>query len=162
MDSDSNDHNDASLESRKQMHFSMIDYECRLKTFKNWPFNGSKKKKIKCTAEAMAESGFYCPNPTDEPDTVCCFLCMRTLDGWEETDVPDEEHARKQKDICPYLGMKRNGGVDKMSPEEVNSLKEMQRHLWSLNNPEDKIDNYFSSLVEKFEKVNKIRVVPVF
>ncbi|XP_071745770.1 baculoviral IAP repeat-containing protein 5-like [Lepeophtheirus salmonis] len=71
-------------------------YEDRLKTFKSWPL----KNGTKCTPEEMAASGFYFVGNKKEPDLVRCYYCLRELDGWEPTDVPHEEHARKP---CPFI-----------------------------------------------------------
>jgi len=150
MDQNSEDHNLGT--TRENQHFSMIHYENRLQTFSNWPFNDLKRQ-VKCTAEAMAKSGFYCPNPDEEPDTVCCFLCMKTLDGWEKSDIPDEEHARKQKDACLFLNMKER--TDKlMSIGEILQLKKIQHLVWNMNKTADAV-NYFLTLTKKFSELER-------
>lgn len=42
----------------------------------------------------MAEAGFYFIGDKKEPDVVQCFLCEKTLDGWESTDDPWLEHSK--------------------------------------------------------------------
>jgi len=128
----------------KEKHFSMIDFKLRRETFSNWPFNGLKR--LKCTADAMARSGFYCPNPLDEPDTVCCFLCMKTLDGWEKSDVPDEEHGRNHENACLFLTFKERDS-SKMTLADIICLKKQQHIIWNRVNSEER--KYFTQLKGK-------------
>ncbi|XP_023221678.1 baculoviral IAP repeat-containing protein 5-like [Centruroides sculpturatus] len=72
----------------KNLDFEHCLEEERLKSFKNWSF----KSGCACTAEKMAEAGFYhCPTD-DEPDLVRCYVCFKELDGWEANDDPWKEH----------------------------------------------------------------------
>lgn len=71
----------------------MIMEEARLKTFTNWPL----KESVTCNAKKMAEAGFYCIDPEENPDSVQCFLCKKQLDGWEEQDDPWVEHINHAK-----------------------------------------------------------------
>ncbi|XP_064643089.1 baculoviral IAP repeat-containing protein 5-like [Lineus longissimus] len=64
--------------------------EKRLETFKSWPF----EENCFCTAEKMAEAGFIHCQDDNEPDVVKCFICYKTLDGWEPEDDPWDEHKR--------------------------------------------------------------------
>ena len=48
----------------------------------------------------MAEAGFYHVGSESEPDLVRCYYCRRELDGWEPTDVPWDEHKRRE---CPFI-----------------------------------------------------------
>ena len=48
----------------------------------------------------MAEAGFYHVGNDNEPDLVRCYYCRRELDGWEPTDVPWDEHKRRD---CPFI-----------------------------------------------------------
>ena len=50
----------------------------------------------------MAEAGFYLVGNANEPDLVRCYYCRRELDGWEPTDVPWDEHKRRN---CPYISL---------------------------------------------------------
>ena len=52
--------------------------------------------------ESLAEAGFYW-NPTPEDkDQVECFLCGKTLAGWEEDDDPLELHWLKCREACGW------------------------------------------------------------
>ncbi|XP_017475957.1 PREDICTED: baculoviral IAP repeat-containing protein 5 [Rhagoletis zephyria] len=62
----------------------------RVESFKKWPFDDSSA----CSIKKMAEAGFYWSGNEREPDTVTCYVCNKTLDGWEPTDDPWKEHAK--------------------------------------------------------------------
>lgn len=55
----------------------------------------------------LAEAGFYFVGDESEPDVVECFLCQKTLDGWEENDDPWSEHLKHSPNcqfaqlLCP-------------------------------------------------------------
>ncbi|XP_039956043.1 baculoviral IAP repeat-containing protein 5.2-B [Bactrocera tryoni] len=70
----------------------------RLKSFKKWPFDESSA----CSAKKMAEAGFYWSGNDREPDTVTCYICNKTLDGWERSDDPWKEHA-KHAPQCSFV-----------------------------------------------------------
>ncbi|XP_039287738.1 baculoviral IAP repeat-containing protein 5.2-B-like isoform X2 [Nilaparvata lugens] len=70
----------------------------RLQTFKYWPFDD----KVQCNAKRMAAAGFYATGGREEPDLACCFVCKKSLNGWEETDDPWEEH-KKHCPTCPFV-----------------------------------------------------------
>ena len=53
----------------------MLNFEARIKTFKNWPFDAD----CSCTPEKMAEAGFYCCGGNNEPDLVRCYFCRKEL-----------------------------------------------------------------------------------
>ncbi|KAE8354964.1 hypothetical protein BDV28DRAFT_63406 [Aspergillus coremiiformis] len=46
----------------------------------------------------LAHAGFYYNPYETNPDNTTCFLCHRTLDGWEEEDNPITEHLKHAKD----------------------------------------------------------------
>lgn len=41
----------------------------------------------------FAQAGFYHNPDAPGSDKVTCFLCHKSMDGWVETDDPDQEHA---------------------------------------------------------------------
>ncbi|KAJ8339555.1 hypothetical protein SKAU_G00363410 [Synaphobranchus kaupii] len=89
------------LRAYDQMYF----YERRLQTFADWPF----LEDCKCTPEQMAKAGFvHCPSE-NEPDVACCFFCLRELEGWEPTDDPWAEHAKRAPN-CSFLLLKKDVG----------------------------------------------------
>jgi len=65
----------------------------RLKTFENWPNNAPQY------VQALVDAGFFY---TGTSDHVKCFQCGKGLKNWEETDIPDEEHARWHP-TCPFV-----------------------------------------------------------
>ncbi|XP_065065688.1 baculoviral IAP repeat-containing protein 5-like [Rhopilema esculentum] len=72
----------------------------RLKTFKDWPFHDN----CNCTAEMMAEAGFYHTPSSNEPDLVTCYVCYKEMDGWEPTDDPWVEH-KNHSSKCPFVAI---------------------------------------------------------
>ncbi|CAH8621915.1 unnamed protein product [Schistosoma rodhaini] len=89
--------------------FRLSNYSYRLSTLSNWPYDGNSL----CTAEKMAKSGFYRPNPSN-PTTTQCFVCMKELEGWEPDDDPDKEH-KSHSPKCPFLKSKQ---YEQMTYEE--------------------------------------------
>ncbi|CAH3174183.1 unnamed protein product [Porites evermanni] len=80
--------------------FSMNQLQNRLATFKDWPF--TEETGSSCTAEKMAEAGFFhSPNDRDA-DIARCFVCFKELEGWEPEDNPMEEH-KSHSPKCEFL-----------------------------------------------------------
>lgn len=77
---------------------NMNQLSARLRSFKDWPF----KDDCLCTAEKMAEAGFYHTPSENEPDLVTCYVCCKEMDGWEPTDDPWAEHKNHSK-ACPFI-----------------------------------------------------------
>jgi len=75
----------------------MIDEKTRLDSFKTWPF-----KHGSCIKEKMAGAGFYKCNLKGDVDSVRCFVCFKTLDGWEESDDPFVEHGKLSPN-CSFI-----------------------------------------------------------
>ncbi|KAI5797683.1 hypothetical protein EDC01DRAFT_744009 [Geopyxis carbonaria] len=50
------------------------------------------------TPKSLADAGFFFAPSEDSPDNVTCFLCGKSLDGWESGDDPLAEHLRHSKD----------------------------------------------------------------
>ncbi|OKL56120.1 hypothetical protein UA08_08699 [Talaromyces atroroseus] len=80
---------------------SMAIVEARRTTFAiGWPHDG--KSGWVCQSDKMVEAGWYfCPNE-ESPDLASCPYCKLSLDGWEETDNPFEEHYRRSSD-CSFF-----------------------------------------------------------
>ncbi|KAJ4289472.1 hypothetical protein N0V88_006953 [Collariella sp. IMI 366227] len=53
---------------------------------------------------ALAKAGFFFQPDTKHPDNVTCFLCNKSLDGWDEDDNPLEEHL-KHSPTCGWAIM---------------------------------------------------------
>lgn len=54
----------------------------------------------------MAEAGFYWTGTERENDTATCFVCGKTLDGWESEDDPWKEHL-KHAPQCEFVKLGR-------------------------------------------------------
>ncbi|KPP70224.1 hypothetical protein Z043_110965 [Scleropages formosus] len=81
----------------------MYSYEKRLQTFTEWPF----REDCQCTPEQMAKAGFvHCPSE-NEPDVVCCFFCLKELEGWEPEDNPWSEHIKRSPN-CGFLTLNKD------------------------------------------------------
>ena len=65
------------MEKYHKSDCEMLNLEARIKTFKNWPFDGD----CSCTPEKMAEAGFYFCGGNNEPDLVRCYFCRKELVG---------------------------------------------------------------------------------
>ena len=63
----------------------MNDLRNRLQSFAEWPANVAVKPKD------LAETGFYYLGVSD---TVRCFSCGGTLNGWQIGDIPEDRHRR--------------------------------------------------------------------
>lgn len=101
----------------------------RIDTFRNWPFG----KDSPCSVKKMAEAGFYwCGNAVDK-DTVACFVCDKTLHGWEPTDDPWKEHA-KHAPQCTLVKYRRCEGDLTVSPNflETEALTLASRDIFLL------------------------------
>ncbi|EDV91550.1 GH13432 [Drosophila grimshawi] len=70
----------------------------RIESFKDWPFSA----KSACSIGKMAEAGFYWTGTKRENDTATCFVCGKTLDGWESEDDPWKEHL-KHAPQCEFV-----------------------------------------------------------
>eukprot|EP00039_Didymoeca_costata_P006366 m.89550 g.89550 ORF g.89550 m.89550 type:complete len:308 (+) comp13228_c0_seq2:83-1006(+) len=55
-------------------------------------------------ANQMAMAGFFHDSSEDSPDNVTCFMCNKSLDGWERTDDPIQEH-KKHSPACPFMNL---------------------------------------------------------
>ncbi|KAI9882107.1 MAG: hypothetical protein M1823_006147 [Watsoniomyces obsoletus] len=55
----------------------------------------------KPSAEQLADAGFYYTPIRGFPDNVTCFMCKKSLDGWEPHDDPALEHLTHSRD-CPW------------------------------------------------------------
>ncbi|CRG89228.1 Muscle M-line assembly protein unc-89 [Talaromyces islandicus] len=79
---------------------SIVD--ARKATFSvGWPHDG--KRGWVCQSDKMVEAGwFFCPSD-ESPDLASCPYCKLSLDGWEETDDPFEEHHRRSSDCSIFV-----------------------------------------------------------
>ncbi|XP_005184865.1 baculoviral IAP repeat-containing protein 5 [Musca domestica] len=70
----------------------------RIDSFKNWPYDEA----ADCSISKMAQAGFYWSGNKSDDDTVTCFVCGKTLHGWDPTDDPWKEHA-KHAPQCQFV-----------------------------------------------------------
>jgi hypothetical protein len=77
----------------------------------------------------LAKAGFFFEPHPKSPDNVVCFLCDKSLDGWEENDNPLEEHL-KHSPTCGWAivaaieaGFGNYGKVHPLDPAMVEARK---------------------------------------
>lgn len=90
----------------------------RYKSFKCWPFNNN----AKCNVKSLARAGFVWCGGHDGLDSVTCFLCGKTLDGWCASDDPWDEHLTHSPD-CLYAKLRKR--ESKLAPNEIAQIKEI-------------------------------------
>ncbi|KAK4173709.1 hypothetical protein QBC36DRAFT_244874 [Triangularia setosa] len=85
---------------------------------------------------AFAKAGFFFEPYPQSPDNVVCFLCDKSLDGWEENDNPLEEHL-KHSPTCGWAimaaieaGMGNYGKVHPLDPFMVEARKATFAGRW--------------------------------
>lgn len=78
-----------------------IYYEDRLNSLMNkWPHS----KNYLADPKKLAKAGFYIHENDDLNDVVTCFMCKKSLDGWEADDDPWTEHV-KHSSTCPLVNL---------------------------------------------------------
>jgi baculoviral IAP repeat-containing protein 5 len=55
----------------------------------------------------MAKAGFYFSGNGAGDDSATCFVCDKTLDGWERNDDPWVEHE-KHSSNCSFVKMRKS------------------------------------------------------
>ncbi|XP_053963847.1 baculoviral IAP repeat-containing protein 5.2 [Anastrepha ludens] len=109
----------------------------RIDSFKKWPFNENSA----CSVKKMAEAGFYWSGNEREPDTVTCYVCNKTLDGWEPTDDPWKEHS-KHAPQCNFVKYGRKE-AELTVHEFINILSVALKA---------RMEQYFNKTIEDFNK----------
>ncbi|KAI9830821.1 MAG: hypothetical protein M1819_005346 [Sarea resinae] len=64
--------------------------------------------------EDLARAGFFYRPTASSADNVACFLCRKSLDGWEEEDSPVSEHLHHS----PTCGWAVNAGIAQRKEDE--------------------------------------------
>jgi len=84
----------------------------------------------------LAKAGFFFEPHPKSPDNVVCFLCHKSLDGWEETDNPVEEHL-KHSPTCGWAimaaieaGYGNYGKVHPLDPAMIEARKATFAGRW--------------------------------
>lgn len=122
------------------MEFSTL--EARLATFEppskrsklGWPHKTP-------TPQDLAKAGFYYkPLPTSN-DNAMCYLCDRSLDGWEPDDDPVQEHVTHSSDcgwaILMSLGQEGTTDVNTMEDPTGKLYVEARRATFSIGWPHE-------------------------
>ncbi|KAH8929269.1 BIR-domain-containing protein, partial [Atractiella rhizophila] len=78
-----------------------------------WPHRG-------ISVSSLASAGFYYSGTQESPDSVTCFLCNKSLDGWDGDEVPLEEHESHmdKESGCPWVALLRS--VDEKGRKKRN------------------------------------------
>ncbi|KAF0561132.1 inhibitor of apoptosis repeat-containing protein [Gigaspora margarita] len=83
---------------------NMYIHENRLLSFytnskkSKWPHKESED--FKATPESLAKAGFYFNPIPNSKDNVVCFLCNKSMEGWDSQDDPFEEHVKHSPDCA--------------------------------------------------------------
>ncbi|KAF2170024.1 hypothetical protein M409DRAFT_51796 [Zasmidium cellare ATCC 36951] len=125
-------------------HQDMQPFSARLRTFetaqpiRKRQASGQAKKKAGNTGkwphekpepvlvghDGLARAGFFYRPDQESTDNVTCFMCNVRLDGWEETDVPIQEHLAHTHG-CPWAtAVSVFRGEDEPEPEMRDPLAE--------------------------------------
>ncbi|KAH7332728.1 hypothetical protein B0J17DRAFT_579811 [Rhizoctonia solani] len=103
--------------------YNNLTLDSRLKSFtksksKSWPHNSS----YKATPDTLARAGFvFTPDTTRKSDRVTCFVCGKTLGGWEPEDDPFKEHA-EHSPACSWALARCSIEALRVSPESTELI----------------------------------------
>lgn len=86
---------------------------------------------VKPPADKMAAAGFYYDPTSEVKDRTTCFMCLKTLDGWEPSDDPLEEHLSHVPD-CSWARA-RSKAWKKESRAELETSSNNPHSVDSLN-----------------------------
>ncbi|XP_034114595.1 baculoviral IAP repeat-containing protein 5 [Drosophila nasuta] len=117
----------------------------RVDSFKDWPFPSNST----CSIAKMAEAGFYWTGTKRENDTATCFVCGKTLDGWESDDDPWKEHL-KHAPQCEFVKLS--------CPEKDMTVDQFLKIFGTVvkNNIEKNIKNFKTKFLKDSEaKLNE-------
>ncbi|KAL2879005.1 hypothetical protein SGCOL_005704 [Colletotrichum sp. CLE4] len=73
--------------------------------------------------EDLAKAGFVWRPFPENPDNVACFLCNKSLDGWEEGDKPLEEHLKHSPDCGWAIVAGIEANLNGLSSEDPASTR---------------------------------------
>lgn len=80
----------------------MQNFDTRLDSFRKWPH--ARRRNFIPKGPELAKAGFYFDPSDDSFDNVTCYLCGKSLEGWEESDVPFDVHSEKSAG-CPLVNL---------------------------------------------------------
>ncbi|KAI9736634.1 MAG: hypothetical protein M1834_000838 [Cirrosporium novae-zelandiae] len=132
---------------------NMETYEARLASFKGPHSIGKRRashtkgKSVKWphtnpSPQEMARAGFFYRPTAASNDNVACFICRKSMDGWEEDDMPIIEHLKHSPDCGWAINLAieeqatdpYNELDDPMSEKMIHARKETFRRLWPHDN----------------------------
>ncbi|KAH0443905.1 chromosome segregation protein [Colletotrichum camelliae] len=73
--------------------------------------------------EDLAKAGFVWRPFPENPDNVACFLCNKSLDGWEEGDNALEEHVKHAPDCGWAIVAGIDANVGDLATEDPSSAR---------------------------------------
>ncbi|KAK2004397.1 AT hook domain-containing protein [Colletotrichum falcatum] len=73
--------------------------------------------------EELAKAGFVWRPFPDNPDNVACFLCNKSLDGWEDGDRPLEEHLKHSPDCGWAIVAGIEANINDLATEDPASTR---------------------------------------
>ncbi|KAI3556976.1 AT hook domain-containing protein [Colletotrichum abscissum] len=73
--------------------------------------------------EDLAKAGFVWRPFPENPDNVACFLCNKSLDGWEEGDKPLEEHLKHSPECGWAIVAGIEANLNGLSSEDPSSTR---------------------------------------
>ena len=88
----------------------------------------------------MAKAGFFHQPTGDHPDNTVCFLCQRSIDGWEKGDVPVNEHLKLSQDcgwaIVASIDMENSEASEEnpLSERMIEARKATFNNQWPHDN----------------------------
>ncbi|KAM7219040.1 hypothetical protein V8F06_005632 [Rhypophila decipiens] len=105
-------------------------YDNRLASFQQRALQhegGSRAPKVvswphqKLSTEELAKAGFYFDPSPEDPDNVTCFLCLKSLSGWDEQDHPLQEHLNHVPDCGWAITAAVEAGLGAYAQQNPNS-----------------------------------------
>jgi len=98
----------------------------------------------------LAEAGFFFEPSPETDDNVTCFLCKKSLDGWEPGDNPVAEHYRHAQECGWAVTMwirEMGGGVRTGNPHQKSMVQARTMTFGQGKWPHEDVDNLSVSKV---------------
>jgi hypothetical protein len=93
------------------------------------------------TADELARAGFYYKPSSSSNDNCICYLCGRSLDGWEPDDDPVQEHLKHASDcgwaILMDAAAGPSGGGDTMEDPTGQHFADARRATFAVGWPHE-------------------------
>ena len=84
----------------------------------------------------LAEDGFYLVGISNHlqlrPDLVRCYYCRTSLDCWETTDIPRDEHKisleeKGSNEYCPFIDLGKS--YQDLTSDDVDHLEQERKKI---------------------------------